>query len=774
MSFASNVGASVDIDHVETPFILDAHTFANDTEYEAATQSDSPITQHNVDQYIDYALKRLCGDNFRRKVKGQTNLINRIAPFIEKYGVKSDHFCIILDLILCQALSPRSTTKLLSFLLPRTAVSQKEVIRIIGHLSQRDYPADILQSLLQWVACVYNLIDGEEHITKLYGLLFHYLTLERLRPQICHLLFLMTKKVHVKPYRVRFLLKLLEKGQPEPQLIALLKVYQSYWPSMGAGLKYVNLKQNPFYNVYSKIQSKVTEIHRLWLDDTTPRIFDEQQVASASAQMVCEAEPAKKRTKSQQYMGIKFLQEEKPDMFDPELLLTYLDRQSIPEQISSILGNRMIQHVIVCNPNDVVIPRVCDILAQQLMDLLYWNRQTAASNKVLKELLYKILQVARFTKAHIPVMETFLERYLCSWNGIDLTSEIFELLTYIKPSSFQVLFESYLKPLYRLYCVSDVQWKAKLILCYRNWLKNWALLDWYRHAERKKHFADESEEDTMDSIAWLFQGISFNTDYFAVMQQMIYHVDRLCVQGLVLEQDHPILQHVSLSFFEFTASMSLQHDIPSIVLPAASLVYRSFFSPNATVVSRICGILHKYKLSFESNDRQAEDWMDKHSEDYLDHFNTYVLDICNCLWRNLAFDHREGSSSTFALSPDIIAFFHKRCDERGDSLNLLFSLTHSSAFVGFSKQFMKIKTEELGLQSQPEDLITVESVKALVNIEGEPMSYMDYRVDYLDYLNDLGFRGVYDLLYTCMASLIKRKEQKQDTNEQEEGSNEEE
>jgi hypothetical protein len=46
---------------VETPPILDAHTFANDTEYEAATQSDSPITQYNVDQYIEYALKRLCG-----------------------------------------------------------------------------------------------------------------------------------------------------------------------------------------------------------------------------------------------------------------------------------------------------------------------------------------------------------------------------------------------------------------------------------------------------------------------------------------------------------------------------------------------------------------------------------------------------------------------------------------------------------------------------------------------------------------------------------------
>lgn len=47
------------------------------------------------------------------------------------------------------------------------------------------------------------------------------------------------------------------------------------------------------------------------------------------------------------------------------------------------------------------------------------------------------------------------------------------------------------------------------------------------------------------------------------------------------------------------------------------------------------------------------------------------------------------------------------------------------------------------------------------------MSYMDYRVDYLDYLNDLGFRGVHDLLYSCMASLIKRKEQENYTNEQE-------
>ncbi|KAI8342560.1 Mis6-domain-containing protein [Chlamydoabsidia padenii] len=771
MSVVSDNGTSVNEDKVEVP-IIDSHVFATDTKL-GPDEPDSLINQNNVDLYIDYAVKKLLSENIQRKKKSQLVLITRITPFIEKYGVKSDHLGILLYLILSEPLGAR-TPKLVPLLLPRATVSQKDVIRIFGNLSNREYSPKLMESLLHWVVCVYDHIDGKEHITKLYGVLFHYLTLERFRPQICHILFLMTKKVHVKPYRARFLVNLIEKVHPEPQLIALYKAFQSYQPSIKMGSEYTALRVNPFHDAaYPKFESKINIIRKLWINETTPSATLPNTNTRRSPEYRQESPVPEIATKKQDrkrvdvYKGIKFLKEDNLTVFDPSILLGHLNQQTIPEQILSILDNRMMQHVLVCDTNDTVMPRICDVLAQQLMDLLYWGRQTTESDGLLKNLLYKILQLARFAKAHIPVIETFLERYLQSWNGIDFTEEIFELLTYIKPNSYQVLFECYLKPLYQLYCVSDVRWKAKLILCYKDWLKNWALLDWYRHAERRNNLQGEDVGDAVDSIVWLFQGLSFNIDYFTVMQQLIYHVDRLCVQGLVMEEDHPILQHASLSFFEFTASMSLQHDIPSIVIPAASLVYRSFFSPNAMVVSRICGILHKYKLSFENNDRQAEDWMDKHSEEYLGHFNAYVLDICNCLWRNLAFDFIEGATSAFSLTSDIINSFKEKCDERGDALHLLFSLTHSSAFVGYSKQYMKIKTEELGLPNQHCDLITVESVKTLINTDGTPMSYMDYRVDYLEYLYDLGFHGVHDLLYTCMASLIKRREQdRQELDEQ--------
>lgn len=76
-------------------------------------------------------------------------------------------------------------------------------------------------------------------------------------------------------------------------------------------------------------------------------------------------------------------------------------------------------------------------------------------------------------------MEAFLEKYIGIWNGIDFVDEIFELLTYVRPLAFEGIHTcpdqwyldiliffiidleyNYLKPLYHLFCVSDVMWKA--------------------------------------------------------------------------------------------------------------------------------------------------------------------------------------------------------------------------------------------------------------------------------------------------------------------------
>ncbi|KAI8097038.1 Mis6-domain-containing protein [Halteromyces radiatus] len=766
MSVVSDNDSTYTVTTVES--VNEDHIFAEPINSEdIQTLKTAQFTQQNIDRYIDKALEKSV-HAIQRGKKPNLDRITHIAPAIGKYGVKSSHIDILLDLIFSQQLTATRSMSLVKLLLPRSTVSQKQILRIYGNLSCRDYSSMLMDKLLEWVICIYDYIDGKEHISNLYAVLFHYLTIERLRPRLCHILFRMTKKVHVKAYRVRFLSNLAKNIIPEPQLIALIKLYHNLRPELKNSEKLTSTYgKNVDTNPDPKLKRQLEEIRKLWSNETTPVAFhsvtplsdvdERQQITDiAVSTKKRKGRTSSDRKESPSYIGTKFLRNRLQDEFDPHELVKYLDRQSIPEQILSVLDNRMIQHIIVCNPNDVVIPRICNVLAQQLMDLLYWNHQTAESKEMLEELLNKILKLARFAKAHIPVMEIFLARFLRSWNGLYMTYEIFELLTFIKPRGFEDIFESYLKPLYRLFSVSDVQWKAKLILCYKNWLTNWALLDWRRHSERRQTTSNEDNKDEMDNIAWLFQGLSFNIDYFGVMQQMIYHVDRLCVQGLVLEQDHPILQHASLSFFEFISTISLHHDIPTIILPAASLVYRSFFSSNAMAISRICGILHNYKLSFEDNDRKGGDWMDKHSEEYLDHFNTYVLDICNCLWRNLAFSVQSTNSTAFSVSSDIVDMFREKCEERDDPLNLMFSLTHSSAFAGLSKHFMKMKENELNIMNPNEDPVTVESVKRMAETSGVTMTYSDYRVEYLSHLDILGFHGIHDLLYSCMSSLINR------------------
>lgn len=45
------------------------------------------------------------------------------------------------------------------------------------------------------------------------------------------------------------------------------------------------------------------------------------------------------------------------------------------------------------------------------------------------------------------------------------------------------------------------------------------------------------------------------------------------------------------------------------------------------------------------------------------------------------------------------------------------------------------------------------------------MDYSEYRVDYLDYLNNKGLTGIHDLLYACMTTLINLKMKREEEEE---------
>ncbi|KAI8067605.1 Mis6-domain-containing protein [Gongronella butleri] len=728
----------------------------------------------NIDDYLDKKIGRLLRAS--RTKSPSAKEIATLVPEATKYGLRSSQISTILDIIFTQTASVSASLAMIRLLVPRRTVEESEITRIMGNLSCRDYPLEVMEALVIWTIDIYDFIASKRFLHNMYGVLFHYLSMERLRPWLCHLLYIMTQRHHVRPYRARYLVHLIDTTTPDPQLIGLYTLFRQYRPEMvGSPKRILPTKAVSFTTARPEWKNKMIAAQALWLDENTPKPFsddidDNGSISEPMANLAVSSKrrrddelphvPASTRARSrgkgrqaQRPADMMLMAPVRHDKFDVRAVLDLLENQDIPVLIRELLDNRMAQHLLACQPSDAVVDRIGTILGQQLLDLLYWQQQTDFNAARFKGLIEKVVLLTRFTRAQLPIMETFLDRFLPMWHGLDLTPEIFELLTYTSPMPFEDLYERYLRPLYRLFCVNDVRWKARLIMCYRDLLANWALLDWHRHFElREAVAAQQGAKGLRDRLTWPFHGLDVNIDYLWAMQQFIHYVDRLGNYGLLLEQDHPLLQHASLYFLEFYSGLSLDHNVPIIAIPKAAFVYRLFMSDNATTVSRLCGALARLKTAWQANDMRTDAWIAKVDQQQLDQFNAFIMDTCAALWRNDALDR---SRSCFALTRHTIDKLIEKCEERGDPADFMFSLTHSTSFAGFSKAYMNLRMSELDDFSIQNNDSPATETKVMQTFEGMT-SYEDFRVQYLAYLHDLGFFGLHDYLSSTISSLTQR------------------
>ncbi|CEG66414.1 hypothetical protein RMATCC62417_03001 [Rhizopus microsporus] len=552
---------------------------------------------------------------------------------------------------------------------------------------------------------------------------------------------------------------MIDKEKDNIALIALLMVYKSYDDSIAIS-ENVRLREAiAFEHPDPETKNNLMNIRMLWSNNDEAGLY-RPPIALGSTSV-----PRNKRKRNQDPQELKktTIQFRNLDVQEVLRMAEHIDQFKLSEQLDRMLENRILQHVIVCRPDSSLISRMGYWLDQKLLYLVRWANPKDIGKTEFKEFLQKLIKLTQFTKAQLPIIEDFLREYLKIWNGYEFQEEVFELVTFLKPNEYQGLkklssyilnepdlYKSVLWPLYRLYYISDVHWKARLILCYSEWLKNWALLDWDKH---KKLEQDEQAE--MDEVTWLFKGLSFDTDYFHSMQQFVLHVDKLCTLGLLQEKDHPLLQHASLSFFELVSSISIQHNIPRIITPTAPFVYRHFFSTSAMAHSRICSIIYQYKLAFEQSESQPEDHQ---TEEYLSSFNTCMLNVCSALWKTISI---QGEQPPFDLPAVTVERLFERCQERGTDVQRALSITQSAALIGFSKRFMKaLEEQETNHRVMHHEPITANSLVKLGQEGGMSLSYQDYRIRYLDHLYEQGFTGIYNLLYSSMKSLINKRKEK--------------
>lgn len=155
-------------------------------------------------------------------------------------GVLPDELVQLIDLILSRShLDQGSLNSIIKNLYPVDKVSEKVVLKIIGSLGigVLKPSLNLQSSLLQWLIQVYHVLDTKAQavLSRAYSVLFNLLDVSATRPQLFHILAIITRRKHVQHYRIQALLNLTRLHSNDRHLQGLLRVYRNYYPEIIVG-----------------------------------------------------------------------------------------------------------------------------------------------------------------------------------------------------------------------------------------------------------------------------------------------------------------------------------------------------------------------------------------------------------------------------------------------------------------------------------------------------------------------------------------------------------
>lgn len=255
----------------------------------------------------------------------------------------------------------------------------------------------------------------------------------------------------------------------------------------------------------------------------------------------------------------------------------------------------------------------------------------------------------------------------------------------------------------------------------------------------------------------------------ASIPSLVDHAHNL---ALTLTQTHPTLTtHLSIiAFLEANAALvsdeRLRQNI-RISIPPPPLVYILFFSPSLTVVSRLCAILSSYKQGFQAamsakvSKRPGAPTVNPSTYDaeYVNRFNGFLMDICNCVWRMRAFTDSDPNAAACLVPRRRVRLFENYVESLGSELSLpsLFGLSHSPVLsyqaILAVRDLEDAALEGGSLATRHAGPVTQGSLVRLREGGGLSLSWQDYRVSVLQRLEELGFVGIPDLMRNTMKIL---------------------
>ncbi|XP_059145641.1 centromere protein I-like [Physella acuta] len=660
--------------------------------------------KHNVDG-LENALRFMVTLNPSTVTRGNIKLhlaIDEIVKHSQEEGLTPDQIKTLVDVITSpnKNISQTLRTKFVKCLLPSMKVPQSVVVRVISYISTRIFstpgPSNLHSTLLRWILLTFDYLDGYDQLHKVYDIIFQFVNSYLLLPHACHLLFLLTRKCDVRLYKVHKLLELTNKIGPEPYLVGLLMIYKVFCPHL------VSMRLSTTHKVYFKAHDVVWRSHISAV--VNGRLVDDQRLAAdvSNVKMRREKEAAPPRSKKQKlvvpgpHSAADEVQEEK-DIEDENKSVPFeqiesftdfldaLEKIEYPSQIATALNDRRLQLLLSCEPDRIVITRLC-----------FWIQHVFAfgfkgADKDGLERNEKLLQMLLTFSQNVqglPIVEGFLESYLPTWNGQSYAPLIFSLITCIRPSSYQELHCSILEPLHRLFFSSDVYFKSMCITSLTKLIQNLSMEAHLQIVSKevqqkgpsvsKQSEMEESREDTRPSpdvtkdheaTGEGSEKDKVLTTIQTILFQLVSLLDGVIVVGMRMENDHYLLQSTALDLIYTVSVIFQKYCIPLVCLPIR-MIHRLLLSDCPATLARLCGIINSFREAFTSLRNNSEKWnttaitcdtmvaTQVFQADTLraegrgkDKFNALLLDALGMLWQGRLFAERRNFKSIFQFKP---------------------------------------------------------------------------------------------------------------------------
>ncbi|CZR60000.1 related to Mis6 domain protein [Phialocephala subalpina] len=665
-----------------------------------------------------------------------SGLVDNVCAKAYEDGLLVGELNKLIDILtLPNELDQGSLGNLIRNLYPVSKVPDSTVAKVIGSLGHGRFKSSYATQagLLRWLVLVYDVLDNPRILSQLYSTVFNLLDTAAIRPQVCHVLSLITGRKHVRPFRIQFVMELIRQAGNEPPLIGLMRVYKDYYPDVIVGDATAG-RASVFTHPNPEWRGRLGEIQEIHFQRTQEGLPIEQRafrVVRKGANGL-----KRKRVSVLPDVHTSHAQESSitlEEIEDVHEFVQKLEKIDPPNQLVAVLDDPLLQKFLHLRSSDVDSSRIDGWLIAFFEDQLQ-NPDAGEGNTI--EMLEAILNYTRYTKRLPSVCLSYLQSIIHSWNGTAAADTILGLLAYVPLSAFEDLYISTLQPFEEAVLYDgSTESQPRLLRFYSSLLDQWTTT-----------LLSQPDPTAIGGPA---------------VKSLMEHVNGLCLTIIQTSMDVGAHSAV-LDFYERAASGIMHPDLKSIIrisLPPTEVIYTLHFTGSLAIVSRLCALLAIYKKAFEAAMASKRD---SYPSVYVNNFNGFLMDICNCLWRSKAFNTTDQNAKGCLLAPNITLRLSAYIGDLDNVLQLpsLFFFSYSPLFCLLSISYIR-ELEDRAMdviERRHPGPVSQQSLKQLEKGGGMKLTWQDYRLGFLHYLERRGVNGIGELMYNTMKHLMPNRE----------------